>query len=957
MNTSRVAAFALLLGLLSLNSTSKVLAQDSQAIIENYEPSLLDTTMAVAYVAKGKQLFKAAKYDSSNFYYERAKVIYEELAGKHNMQVLWERTVQSYNGIGTNLRRLGKYELAIEQVALGLQLGLDKLGTDHVEVAQCYHNIAIIHRRKGEYDLALKNYQKALSIRLRTLGEEHSDVARSYNGIGLVYWNQGDYEKAKEFNQRALSIQLRLFGENHPDVATSYNSLGLVCWNAGDYDLALRMYQKSLAIRLELFGEIHRDVAGSYNNIGLIYKAKGDFARALEVYQKALAQHLELYGETHYQTAGTHNNIATVYRKQGDYDQALVHAQKALSVFIRSLGETHPKVGFALDNIAIVHAEKDDHDKALVYFKKGLAIRQRVFGEAHPQIADSYDNIGVVYFNMNEYEEALAYFKKSLEIRLELLGEEHPQVASSYNNIGSVASRKGEYGRAIEYYKKALTIGQKVYGTRHPDIGDTNRGLATVYEQMSDYHKALSFCQRALISLVSSFEQLSTYANPPLEDISSEISLLNTLKIKARILTAQAATTGIKDMEMALRTYELAIQLIDKMRKGYKAEGSKLTLTEKAAEVYEKAIASATQLYEMTQDSVYQMAAFRFAENSKASVLSESLQESHAKAFSGIPDRMLAHEKQLRIDLTYYDTQIQKERQKREDRDSLKISKFSDRFFALNREYRKLIETFEKKYPYYYDLKYRTRTASIAEIQATLDKKTALLEYFFSDERLYIFLISKQAFYTHSFAIDSTFSETVDLFHNSVRQAKRHNYIQSARKLYTLLVEPIADKVASKKNLVIVPHGILYRIPFEALLAEDPDKGLLGFLKEEKNYSQFAYLVKRHNISYHYSATLLTKDSNARTAKPEQQADFVGFAPVFPDVEDITKTSLIPEPMLRSIALDGRKYGELKHSETEVVQIAALFRDWSKRAEPLLYADATEQDLKSKAGSASNVIR
>ena len=93
---------------------------------------------------------------------------------------------------------------------------------------------------------------------------------------------------------------------------------------------------------------------------------------------------------------------------------------------------------------------------------------------------------------------------------------------------------------------------------------------------------------------------------------------------------------------MAFTTYQLSTELIDNIRTGYKAKGSKLLLAEKAIDVYDKAIKTSLRLYSMTRDTKYKEAAFRFAEKGKASVLSEALQETEAKAFAGIPDTLVA---------------------------------------------------------------------------------------------------------------------------------------------------------------------------------------------------------------------------------------------------------------------------------------------------------------------------
>jgi hypothetical protein len=121
-----------------------------------------------------------------------------------------------------------------------------------------------------------------------------------------------------------------------------------------------------------------------------------------------------------------------------------------------------------------------------------------------------------------------------------------------------------------------------------------------------------------------------------------------------------------------------------------------------------------------------------------------------------------------------------------------------------------------------YDLKYQTTTASVPELQNNLDAKTALLEYFVGDSAIHIFSISKNTFDVISIPKDSAFSQLVDKYYQSVRKGEKA-YLTHAHELYKLLIAPVADKIAEKQKLVIIPHDLLYKVPFEALLATAPD--------------------------------------------------------------------------------------------------------------------------------------
>ena len=80
-------------------------------------------------------------------------------------------------------------------------------------------------------------------------------------------------------------------------------------------------------------------------------------------------------------------------------------------------------------------------------------------------------------------------------------------------------------------------------------------------------------------------------------------------------------------------------------------------------------------------------------------------------------------------------------------------------------------------------------------------------------------------------------------------------------------------EISNTKNLFIIPDGILYYLPFEALFQKKLD------VKDDVNFSELPYLVKKFNISYLFSASFLQNE----TKKSDDQYSFVGFAPVFAD--------------------------------------------------------------------------
>ena len=71
-------------------------------------------------------------------------------------------------------------------------------------------------------------------------------------------------------------------------------------------------------------------------------------------------------------------------------------------------------------------------------------------------------------------------------------------------------------------------------------------------------------------------------------------------------------------------------------------------------------------------------------------------------------------------------------------------------------------------------------------------------------------------------------------------------YVVAAHQLYEQLVAPLGNL---PKNMIIIHGGILNYVPFEVLLTSLPNDPDL--------YPSHPYLIREHQISYCYSATLL----------------------------------------------------------------------------------------------------
>jgi CHAT domain-containing protein/Tfp pilus assembly protein PilF len=832
-------------------------------------------------------------------------------------------------------------------------------------LANQYFDLAKKNENSSRFDSAIFYAEKVQALNIKYLGEESIKNANVLNLLGRLYWRDGKYDLALEHNFKALQIRKDILGEKHPDVAASYNAIGTVYDDKGEYDLALVYHFKALQIRKETLREKHPDVALSYNNIGAVYFKKGEYDKALEYHFKALQIRQEILGEKHPDVAKSYNNVGNAYTNKGEYDKALEYFFKSLQILKEILGEKHRLVAISYNNIGTVYEFKNEYDLALEFHFKALQIYKEIFGERHPLVATSYINIGNVYYDKCEYDKALEYHFKALQIEREILGEKHPLVAESYNNIGNVYDDKGEYDKALEYFFKALQIRKEILGEKHPDVAASYNNIGLVYDKKGEYDKSLGYYQKGAASCLYDFnDTVDVYKTPIIRGYLNWDYLLESLQAKAQIIADKnKILSGLAyndRKKIALRHYQACDTLIDITRKEISTQSDKMTLGEKTSKVYKEAIDFLTSLRTADNAEVVKETseedrnlAFYFSEKNKSSVLLEALAGQEAMKFAGIPDSLLQKEHNLKIDIAFCKKQLSES----EKIDSARLRLFQNRIFIRNRSYDSLIMVFEKQFPEYHNMKYNNKPAIVKGIQKLLDKKTAMISYVIGDSAIVIFTLTKNNLKVQKMPKMANLNDSIELFRYGLIKTnlpKQEIYQRLGYKLYQQLFPKSALIDKKIKNLIIIPDGELAIIPFESLLTEN-------YTGKINAYKEYPYLIKKYNISYSYSATLLTLTFSKEVSPSIEITklnDWLGFAPVFDNRSE--QNMMISQELQRQ--LDSLKTNSLMTSrsmfdysyisplpatETETKAIFKLYNERNLKAKVLLRNDANEQLIKS----------
>jgi len=369
-----------------------------------------------------------------------------------------------------------------------------------------------------------------------------------------------------------------------------------------------------------------------------------------------------------------------------------------------------------------------------------------------------------------------------------------------------------------------------------------------------------------------------------------------------------------------------------------------LGLNSKTQKIYHNAI---SYLLQQTNKRKYFEKTFEYCERSKNYHLFTQLFEQKAKEIGGVPRELIEKEKELRSLRDIYQIKIYQA----DSNDSITILRLKKKIFDLSNEYESLIGIRENQYPLPYKSIFHSNIPNVNEIQGALNHNQALLNYYYKDTLLLVYVVTNDTFFLFENVLVRAFEDNIIEFIKCINLIRIQKCFDLAYTIYQELIHPILRYVGSKNELIIIPHGILSFIPFEALISRP--------IKYHQT-TRVPYILNDFCIKYHYSAALWYHgliENNPSAQAENYKHDFVGFAPAFFSNDSIghgekEKGRVINS--MTSIKTDN-PIAPLPHSSDEVLSICKLFNQRGGAARHFLSHKATEESFKLNIGSAKYV--
>ncbi|MHC9538317.1 MAG: CHAT domain-containing protein [Vulcanimicrobiota bacterium] len=701
---------------------------------------------------------------------------------------------------------LYKKALEISETLKAIPEAADEISFNLISPGAIYRNMAILYTVQSQFTEALEYYEKALKA---DSGEDRiKNRIQDRCGIINICYTTLDLQRLNQELSSALAEVDRL-----PKVETRAPNYHLILNSllSGDMGRGLNEVSESYSIKDMLSSQI----------IQKLFQDQSQVRKILSGYREWLdlcKTRKDIFGE-----GIAHMLMGYFYLTGLKYEEAHNSFRESYTIFQKAKTPLFAGINSFMDTLVLTEEGKKKEaiiqlEEAIQLFRKG--------GSADNQV-NLINYLGVLRRETGDSKQAIADFRKSLA----LLEKQPiaPLFAATLMQLGYSYYQLKDYKESEKYYREALPFQDKTGNRRNKAyslafIGRNRAALGAPEDAVQFYRDALKNCLTSNSILLE-------------RDIALEMG---------EILTKSG-----KDSE-ALELYLETLKHMSKVRETMSAYLQK-TQKERGAqtrELFERAVSllikkgrydDALKYFEMSES--YDML-------STIDLNSLSIQDEKMR---GLVTKMT----ELKNKMGLIEQSLEK------DVDKKKTDYLSSVLASTRQDFFQTINEIRKTNPDYEQL-LAVQGADLAELQPYIPESALLLEYYPSKDGLYIFVVTRDSFSIKF--VDLPRERLYELVH-SFRDALMHKgdpgyeskLQKSSALLYHYLISPVKSEIDKKSALTIIPGGLLWYIPFDALTDEDGKA-----------------LVEKKSVRYLYSAHIL-KMSLSRRDDPKGEKHFVAF--------------------------------------------------------------------------------
>jgi CHAT domain-containing protein len=660
----------------------------------------------------------------------------------------------------------------------------------------------------GRNGAAIDCHRKALTL-FRSV-DNAEQVARTLSSSIQPLILRGHYDLALTAAREAQSIFAKQ--GNQWRLARVELNLGNIYDRQDRVEDALKCYEQSYEYLSLREDEDSEGVAAALHNMAVSYVRLNDFRRAMTTYQKARYFALThdmpgLVGQADY-------NIARLHYLRGDYHRALS--------MLRVARDTCSSSGDAY-HVALCHLDLSEIYLEFNMSAEAAEAAQQAIG-GFRQLGMRYErakavvNVAIAMGQQDDSNRALGLFRQARQMFENEKNQVFPSIIDLYRAL--VLLRVGKRAEANELCIAAMKTFRRLK-LKSKTI-ECHLLLACLCLKSDDALSAERHCARALRSL--------TRLEAPI------------LACQANMLMGKIHASAGKESR-SYDAYGRARRSMEQLRSGIHAEELKIAFLKDRVQIYEALVAHCMK---RTLRSRAKIEAFGYIQEAKSRSLMDVLSPFRSAPWLAPPAKTVhaTRIRELREELNWYFHKIELANLQQSSRDEMSTLQAE-----LQRRERELLRLSREYSQDHEDGPRWSAALTVDQVRQALPVDCMILEYYQVQDRIAVVLLSRDqleivplanlseittlmqslAFQLSKLRLGDAYVSTfAGILLTSIRTHLSH--------LYRTLIEPIRRQMHAR-HLVIAPHGILHRLPFQAL------------------FNGQEYLIDEFTISYAPSAS------------------------------------------------------------------------------------------------------
>jgi CHAT domain-containing protein len=742
--------------------------------------------------------------------------------------------------------------------------------------------LADLVREQAKVDPGQAIMMARFAVRLAHRLRSNAAMAQSLRAMGNALYVSGRNGAAVKYHEMACKIFLKLCSTT--ELARTLNASIQPLILCGQYDRAFRAVEQARQI-FAAEGNQWR-LARVELNAGNIFHRQDRLEEALECYERAHRYFLSNPQMEPEALAVTSHNVAMCLAGLNDFPRALTSYNESRRVALEH--QMHALVGQTDYNVARLYYFRGEHSRAIEMLRATLETCRKANDQYH--VALCRLDLSEIYLELNQSKEAEETAGQAFEDfkRLKIDYE----AGKSLTNLALAEWQRGQAELALELFTEAQKIFVNEANRVWPSRIDLYRAVILVnQEQYSDAQRlcfdalkvfetsgipySLILCHLLLAHLYLQMGK-AAIACP-----HCEAALKHLQAVEFPVLHCQAhhlmgrIQVAMGNREEAYGRYGEARLILEALRSGLNREELRISFMKNRLEIYEG-------LVELCLDGAPGRSleeAFEYIEQSKSRSLRDLMLKSGSEfcLSSNLDPNLIRKVQDLRAEISWYSRKYEAEQLGDTGRSPEELVRIQSEIRRREGELLRVVREMPILVAESAGL-VSPKAATIEEIRNSLSPGSMLLEYFQIRDSFVAVLLSRDSLEIVPIAAVSRVNDLIARLQFQLskfrltaeyREAFGKSLMETAqrhlRELNDELIGPIKDRLRGN-HLLIVPHGVLHFLPFQAL------------------FDGQRYLIDRFSVSYAPSATIFsfrhTRSSNQAESAlvfgiPDAAAPFV----------------------------------------------------------------------------------